>query len=370
MRTRHPLPERGTAFGAGSVPAGLLGSANAHLLLCCMAYLFLLLLRCGLLLITASYPLMADELLMKNGDRLTGTVVVKQGKTLRFKVAYAGELSIKWADVAALRSTKPLQITFEDGSQRTAVLVAGASPLSTQLKEEGQPLTMTAINTLIPAEVGRWQHKHRIEMSLDLHREAKDTDDVRLRTEHELRNVDWRLQLDGEWDYVNTDNKTSKNRYEIDQKTDYFLLPRLYARGQYAYQRNQLPPASANQLYTLGLGYLFFDDAITQLELVSLFGQTRFYFEATPDLEFNVVGFQWNGRRRLFSTSLELFDEGELYWPSLAEIDYILSNDIGLHYDLSSHIYLSWRSGLELLALPASRRQEDWRHQMSLGVKW
>jgi len=51
----------------------------------------------------------ADELLMKNGDRLQGTVVSMSLGKLVFKTAYAGEITIKWDQVAKLTTEKPLE---------------------------------------------------------------------------------------------------------------------------------------------------------------------------------------------------------------------------------------------------------------------
>ena len=62
----------------------------------------------------------ADELVMSNGDRLTGTILVKQGNTLRFKVSYAGELQIAWNQIASLKASQPLHLDLNEGQQAAA----------------------------------------------------------------------------------------------------------------------------------------------------------------------------------------------------------------------------------------------------------
>jgi len=47
---------------------------------------------------------------MKNGDRLKGTVVSMTLGKLVFKTSYAGEITIKWDQVAKLTTEKPLEI--------------------------------------------------------------------------------------------------------------------------------------------------------------------------------------------------------------------------------------------------------------------
>jgi putative salt-induced outer membrane protein len=56
----------------------------------------------------------AEQITLKNGDKITGSVEKSDGKTLLFKTDYAGELSIKWEDVQELSSDKKLYIATPD----------------------------------------------------------------------------------------------------------------------------------------------------------------------------------------------------------------------------------------------------------------
>jgi len=40
--------------------------------------------------------LFADQVVLKNGDRLTGNIVNSDGKTLTLKSEFAGEVKIQW----------------------------------------------------------------------------------------------------------------------------------------------------------------------------------------------------------------------------------------------------------------------------------
>ncbi|MEA2040789.1 MAG: DUF481 domain-containing protein [Thermodesulfobacteriota bacterium] len=56
----------------------------------------------------------ADELLMKNGDRLQGSVVSMSLGKLVFKTSYAGEITIKWDQVAKLITEQSLEAYLRD----------------------------------------------------------------------------------------------------------------------------------------------------------------------------------------------------------------------------------------------------------------
>jgi putative salt-induced outer membrane protein YdiY len=61
----------------------------------------------------------ADRVTLKNGDRLTGTVVKSDGKTLVLHTDAAGDVTIKFEDVQEIKSDADLHVSLKDG--KTAV---------------------------------------------------------------------------------------------------------------------------------------------------------------------------------------------------------------------------------------------------------
>jgi putative salt-induced outer membrane protein YdiY len=88
----------------------------------------------GVLLLTAalSLPLTcpADQVLMKNGDRLTGTIVRMDAQKLLFKSEYAGQLTIPWEAVSDYTSSNVVYVGLNGGQ-----VVSGAMSLSGQKAE-------------------------------------------------------------------------------------------------------------------------------------------------------------------------------------------------------------------------------------------
>jgi putative salt-induced outer membrane protein YdiY len=52
----------------------------------------------------------ADEISLKNGDRLTGEIIKSDGKTVSLKTDYAGTVEIDWKAIVSLSSEKPLYV--------------------------------------------------------------------------------------------------------------------------------------------------------------------------------------------------------------------------------------------------------------------
>ena len=71
-----------------------------------------------LLLLLAAAPARADEVQLRNGDRITGTTVSLTGGTLTFTTSY-GTVRIPWADVTALTVQEAIVVTDAAGRATT-----------------------------------------------------------------------------------------------------------------------------------------------------------------------------------------------------------------------------------------------------------
>lgn len=58
---------------------------------------------------------LADQITMKDGDRITGAIVKKDGDSITVKSKNFGTVTLKWADVATVKSDQPLTVTLAGG---------------------------------------------------------------------------------------------------------------------------------------------------------------------------------------------------------------------------------------------------------------
>ena len=78
----------------------------------------------------------ADQITLKNGDRLSGKIVSGDGKMLLLKSEFAGDVTIQWDAITAIESTDNINITLKDGTRLSGkvttqdgkFVVAGAAP--------------------------------------------------------------------------------------------------------------------------------------------------------------------------------------------------------------------------------------------------
>ncbi|MEY2411900.1 MAG: hypothetical protein QOD84_506 [Acidobacteriaceae bacterium] len=70
-----------------------------------------------LFLLTTCLAAFADQVVLTNGDRLTGRITKSDSKTLIIKSEFAGEVSIKWSAVKEIHSTEPLHVDLKSGQK-------------------------------------------------------------------------------------------------------------------------------------------------------------------------------------------------------------------------------------------------------------
>jgi len=70
----------------------------------------------------SSNSIWADQLTLKNGDRVTGSIVKKDGKTLTIKTDQFGVVTTSWDQVASIRTDKPVNVVLQDGRMAEGTL--------------------------------------------------------------------------------------------------------------------------------------------------------------------------------------------------------------------------------------------------------
>ncbi len=67
------------------------------------------------LLVFFAQFLLADQITLSNGDRLTGTITKADGKTLVIKTEFAGEVTVQWPAISEINSAQPLHVALKSG---------------------------------------------------------------------------------------------------------------------------------------------------------------------------------------------------------------------------------------------------------------
>jgi putative salt-induced outer membrane protein len=81
--------------------------------------------------------LFADQVVLSNGDRLTGSIIKSDGKTLVIKTEFAGEVTIQWTAVQSLTSAARLHVVAQDGKTIVGPVTTSDGSLAVSTTQSG-----------------------------------------------------------------------------------------------------------------------------------------------------------------------------------------------------------------------------------------
>lgn len=85
----------------------------------------------------------ADQIFLKNGDRLTGRIISKDSDKITIETEAAGKVVIKWASVERIEADQVLTVELKDGSTLAGIIDSGDERLEVST-EEGKEITVAA----------------------------------------------------------------------------------------------------------------------------------------------------------------------------------------------------------------------------------
>src|SRR5215469_3652412 len=83
---------------------------------------------------------MADQIVLKDGDRVTGAIVKKDDKKLTIKTLHFGEVTTDWDQVASITADTPINVVLQDGREVQGTLTTEAGQV--ELKEQNATVSV------------------------------------------------------------------------------------------------------------------------------------------------------------------------------------------------------------------------------------
>jgi len=100
---------------------------------------------CASLFLSAAW---ADQIVMKNGDRVTGSIIKKDGKNLTIKTDQFGIVTTSWDQVESVQADKPVNVVLPDGKTVQGTIVTTNGKLEVTTKDTKLSLVPADIRTI------------------------------------------------------------------------------------------------------------------------------------------------------------------------------------------------------------------------------
>lgn len=319
----------------------------------------------------------ADEILITNGDRLSGEIVRHDAYSVRLETDYAGTLDIKWSKIDEITLNEPSVVLLKD---RTTFEVESFKLVDEELvlQPVGSSDTISVQATSVqviepdPWELGQG-HKFTGKVNLAIENESGNSESHELDLDFDMRNR-WgknSLRVFGELEYDTTRGFKSTDSWSVMASLDHVFSGKWYYAGALAFKQDQFADLDLRTLVGPGIGYRFFDSKPLNLtfELGPYYLKDNFI--AQPDRKYwgaawflDYDQFVWKKRLQLYhrQTGFQGIDyTGKFLWRSWT----------GVRVPLIAGLFGSLEYEIDYDSEPAVEAETtDETFKLKLGYKW
>ena len=238
------------------------------------------------------HPARADEVLVANGDRLSGDVVRQEKAQLQLETTYAGTVEIAWKDVREVRFEQPNQVLLDDDTVLTVEAVS----------REGDQLTLRAEDPAASVTVDASRVKVIEPEAWELGQGRKLTGRVNVALENEKGNSEksefdldftvnrrWRwhrIRSRGEIEYDTTRGFDSTDKWTWMSNYERLFRSRWYGTALVVLNHDRFADLRLRFLVGPAAGYRFFESEPLNLSVEAAVGYLNDDFIDLPDQEF------------------------------------------------------------------------------------
>lgn len=297
----------------------------------------------------------ADQVLLKNGDRLSGSVIAKRGNTLIFNTSYAGELKIDWDEVDQLNTDKPVAVMLQDESYQQLALATRSQTDRADMPALGD---IAYINPN-PEESGRgYRVSAKANFAYTQSEGNSASDQLHADAEMIVRARDYRLTLGGEMDQASVDKKKADDSRRAYGSYDRFFNRRefLFTHGQL--QNDRFRDIELRAIVGGGYGYQVFDTETTHLALKAGLDMVNLDRYNAPRERFAALGWHIDLEHKLARSDIELFHAQDGYRSLSRAASVLVQTRTGLRFPLSGGLHALTQLNLDWESDPAPGRKK------------
>jgi len=323
---------------------------------------------------SASTPLLADTVWMKNGDKLTGTITVFDGGKLLIQTKYAGAVTIDWKEVKTLESDQHLLVKQDayTGEMSKSLTAADDGKVTLANGEAPKTVELASIQQILKPKpvVEALVWKGNVDLALDYQRAEKDTDDYDVGFKTTARHGRWRHIAEGEYNREVQDDVTTTDNWRAEYSLDRFLTDQWFWQGRLNYKRDHIEELARQRVVGTGPGYQFWDDELGAFSLGSLLNRTDYEYKDGSKDNFYSVAMKWDYNRYLIGKKVEFFTNGEVGKPLSNVANYALDAEMGLRYKVTEWASLNLKAERDIISGTNDADLNKTRYTAGFGVAW
>jgi putative salt-induced outer membrane protein YdiY len=328
--------------------------------------------------LTVSLSVSGGQIVLKNGDRLTGTITTMADGKVTVETALAGTVEIPVENVQTISSDEPLELHLNDGTvikQSVEKDTEGMIKTAGSDVIESQRVALADVEMINPPEpeAPKWKG----DLSAGLTYASGNTSNesyafsgnLSKRTENDR--ITFRGDAAKKKEKSGDEKVTTEDWWIVGGKYDYFLNEKTYVFGESSYEKDEIADLDRRVILGGGLGYQWIEKETqnfsTELGVASVY--EKYETSSGGDSKFSLqMGYHYD--QQLNKTFSFIHDLN--YYPSTEQFgDYFLTSSAEVRAKINGHLFTSFKVLFDYDATPATGKgSTDTKYMFGIGVNF
>ncbi|UCE46295.1 MAG: DUF481 domain-containing protein, partial [Phycisphaerales bacterium] len=321
-----------------------------------------------------------DEIIFKNGDRLTGKIDHLVDGKLVFKSRVAGDVTVNLSDIQTLSSDDAIEVNLKDNTGFKQKVISGQPGRFNVAGTESlrpQEFAVADIVSINPPKkpIPKWGGS--ISAGLTSTHGNTKTETISASGNMTKRTDNDRTQLSADYARAEQEDRTTGADETIEDwwrakgKYDYFFSKKFYAYTDGRYEKDAVAELDRRVIVGGGGGYQWVESEdmnfSTEIGLASLYEKFDNQTESNSELS-TQLGYNFD--KKLTKNTKLTHDL--TYYPALEKFsDYFLTSTVGVRTDFSSNFFATFKTIFNYDETPAiGAHKTDVKYFLGLGYSF
>lgn len=319
----------------------------------------------------------ADEIEIKNGDRLSGEIVRHDVGSVRLKTTYAGTLTIDWADIAKITLSEPSTVLMKDGSTMEVESfnrVEDEFVLKPVGAENPVSMPVASVNVVEPEawELGQgYDFTGKVNISIE--DESGNSESNEFDLDFDLTNR-WRknsLRWFGQLEYDTTRGDTTTDKWSTMVSFDHNFQGKWYGAGSVLLKQDKFADLDLRTMIGPGIGYRFFDSDQLNLRLEGGIYYLKDNFITQADKSFWGPTWFLDYDQKVWKKRLQIYHRQMGFQSANGDSKFLWRSWTGVRVPIIAGLFGSVEYEIDYDSEPAvASETTDQTFKLKLGYKW
>ena len=317
----------------------------------------------------------ADEVRLKNGDKLTGQIIRMQDDKLILKTTYAGKITITWQEVAGIRTDGSVKIILKDETTlegTTEAVEDGKMKLDTEKLETSPSFSLADVKSINPEPVKTVKITARANASVTSERGNTNSDNYYFDGEFVARTKKNRYKIGGELTNEKADGITTSKNWLAYGNYSHFLNKKWYLYADTLFEHDEFKDLNLRTTLGPGAGYQFFETPLLNLSISAGLAKVDENFDVAEDKDYSAGQWTINYDQYFFNKFVQLFHVNTGYVSLEDANDWFFKTRTGLRFPLYKGLTATLQYNFDWTNQPsvAAEKEDDTKFIFLLGYEF